>query len=299
MSTQKQISSGKISIPARANAPATQLFVKIITANRESFGSRPVIFILPGGPGADHSHYLKYSCLIDQGDIVFHDPRGCGKSDKADYHTYTMENYIDDIEAIRQSLGLTQIIILGKSYGSDCALGYALRYPQAVKKLILSAGAPSFRFIETAKENLIRRGTLEQINICKKLWSGNFKNRDELVEYFQIMEPLYSTYSAPTQKSNWQKKLRNFSFEACNLGFSTFLRTFDYESQLPKITCPTLILAGDQDWISDAKYGQLMANHIPHSLLKIFANAGHALETDVPEAYFQAIKDFLNPVIFS
>ena len=88
----KSTCTQKVTIPERTSAPETQLHVKIVTQNKNEMGSRPVIFILPGGPGLDHSTYQSYNCLLDVADIVFHDPRGCGQSEKGDPSTYSMEN---------------------------------------------------------------------------------------------------------------------------------------------------------------------------------------------------------------
>jgi proline iminopeptidase len=255
---------------------------------------RPVVFILPGGPGADHSVYMKYACLSDVADLVFHDPRGCGQSDKGESSTYTMNNYIDDVEAIRQHFSLEKIMVLGKSYGAMCALGYALRYPAAVTKLILSAGAPSARFLETAKKNVRRLGTPEQIEVCQKLWSGSFRSREEVLNYFQLMNPLYSVKARNCEsKTDLIKKSQQFSYEVLNEGFKRSFWHFDYENELQKVLCPTLILAGREDWIADMQYSEFMVARIPHSELRVFEHASHAMEADAPEEYFQAIADFI------
>lgn len=72
-----------------------------------------------------------------------------------------------------------------------------------------------------------------------------------------------------------------------------FLRKFDYEPFLSDIICQTLILAGKNDWINDVQHAKLMAEKIPHNQLIIFENSGHAMESDVTELYFSAIKKFI------
>jgi proline iminopeptidase len=67
-----------IQIPERKNAPKTRLHINIACKNKTQLGIRPIIFILPGGPGADGAAYKSYSCLLDVTDIVYYDPRGCG-----------------------------------------------------------------------------------------------------------------------------------------------------------------------------------------------------------------------------
>ena len=277
----------------RTGASPTKLYVETI-AQHKLGEERPVAFILPGGPGADHTTYLSYACLQEIADLVFHDPRGCGKSNKGESSDYTMDNYIDDVEAIRKHLSLDKIIVIGKSYGSMCALGYALRYPSAVKKLVLAAGAPSYRFLETAKRKIKQIGTPEQIKVCEKLWAGKFKSRDELLNYFQLTQSLYSIAARKKQKEHdLIYKSKQFSYEVLNEGFRREFWHFDYEDALSRIACPTLVLAGREDWINDIKYAEFMAARIPYSELRVFDNASHALEADATEEYFQTIADFM------
>lgn len=280
----------------RPGVLSTNLFVKTISKNNAALGSeRSVAFILPGGPGADHKAYLNYDCLQEMADLVFHDPRGCGQSDKGDPSSYTMDNYIDDVEGIRTHLGLNKIIVIGKSYGSMCALGYAIKYPHAVDKLVLSAGAPSYRFLETAKKNLLRDGTPEQIRFCEKLWTGSFASREELLRYFQLTNKLYSVKAQSSLPNEFDlaKKSQRFSYDVLNEGFRHSFWHFDYENDLKQLLCPTLILAGRNDWINDVQHAEFMVARIPHSQLRVFEKASHAMETDVPEEYFQTIADFI------
>lgn len=279
---------------SRPGASPTKLYIEIRSQNKLGEG-RPVAFILPGGPGADHTAYLNYSCLQDMADIVFHDPRGCGESSKGELSDYTMNHYIDDVESIRKYLSLEKMIVIGKSYGSMCALGYTLRYPNSVSKLVLAAGAPSYRFLDIAKRNIKRIGTPEQIKICEKLWSGEFKSREELLTYFQLTQALYSVKARMQQKeSNLIYKSQQFSYEVLNEGFRNEFWHFDYEDELHHIACPTLVLAGREDWINDIKHAEFMAARIPYSQLRIFDNASHAMEADATFDYFQTIGDFIS-----
>lgn len=278
----------------RSHVPLTKLHVETMSANEKLGATRPVAFILPGGPGADHTAYLSYACLKEVADLVFHDPRGCGLSEKGDKATYTMNNYIDDVAAIQSELSIPKIIVIGKSYGSMCALGYALRYPERVEKLVLAAGAPSYHFLETAQKNILKVGTPEQIKYCEKLWAGKFKDRNDVMQFFQITNTLYSIKARTNPDAfDLAKKSSQFSYEVLNEGFRNSFWHFDYEQMLQQISCPTLILAGRYDWINDVKYAELMVKRIPHSQLKIFAEASHAMEADVTQEYFQTIADFI------
>ena len=278
----------------RPGVPTVKLNVDVMTQSGTLSRQKSAVFILPGGPGADLSLYQKYASLREISDVIFHDPRGCGQSGRGELSACNMDNYIDDVEAIRQHLGLDKIVVIGKSYGSMCALGYALRYPHAVQKLVLSAGAPSYRFLAKAKKNLQRLGTPEQINAAKKLWTGSFANNEELLYYFCVTNNLYSV-KALTQPETFDlaQKARQFSYDVLNEGFKHEFWHFDYEHELRRVLCPTLILAGRKDWITDVELSEFMATRIPYSQLQIFENASHAMEADVPNAYFKALIDFV------
>ena len=62
---------------------------------------------------------------------------------------------------------------------------------------------------------------------------------------------------------------------------------------LATITCPTLILGGACDGIVPPETGRLLQARLPHSRLTYLDDAAHTLETDQPEAYERAIRDFL------
>ncbi|WP_454783351.1 alpha/beta fold hydrolase [Legionella sp. WA2022007384] len=282
-----------IDIPVRDDAPETRLHIKIVSENENKLDKRPYIFMLPGGPGANHSHYKDYECLSTTGNMVFIDPRGCGLSDKNEPSSYTMQNYIQDVEEIRKQLNLDKIVLLGKSYGAMCALGYTLSYPNHVANLVLAAGSPSFRNLETARQNVKNRGNLDQQKACEQLWEGSFSSDEELDKFFDVMDSMYSWKKRHSLPINRPAPDYIFAHEPLNQGFGGFLRTFDYEDRLHEIACKTLILVGEEDWITDKKHSEFMASKIPDNQFIVFPQADHSMEADVPEAFFSSIESFL------
>lgn len=263
---------------------------------------KPVLFLIPGGPGGNHIHF-KYDSIKLQEDaqLIFIDQRGCGWSKKNKKSNYTLKNNIEDIEALRKYLGLKRISILGVSYGGMVAQGYAIHYTKNLEKLILVVTAPSYQFIEEAKTNLKKIGTPQQIAVCEKyLWSGKFNSNRNIDYYFKIMDPLYfgnknTKRRRPSTKEIQSGELKNIlSYDVLNAGFGGFLHHFNFVPRLKKITCPTLILAGQKDWICSPLQSKIIAKHIPNSKLKIFKKCGHALTSDVNDKYIKEVKIFLN-----
>lgn len=265
-----------------------------IAPTQKGFETRPVLFMLHGGPGGDHLRFKQHSLeLQDVAQLVFIDHRGCGRSKKTHAREYTLENNIEDIEALRKHLGLDKICILGTSYGGIVAQGYALRYPQHIDKLILAATAPSYRFMKEAQAHLKKHGNKKQNVIAEHLWKGTFKNPNHVKKFFVAMDTVYSTKAKPKSKASYARSTTVWSHDALNMGFGGFLRTYDYIPKLSKIKAPTLILGGEKDWICSAAQSRTIAQHIKHAKLKIFKNSGHAIAVDAHKEYINNIQQFL------
>src|SRR5262252_7274962 len=88
------------------------------------------LMIVHGGPGASHDYFLPYLLpLARTNRLIFIDERGSGRSEKLEDATqYTVENMVEDVEAVRQVLRLGRINLLGHSYGGVLAQAYALKY---------------------------------------------------------------------------------------------------------------------------------------------------------------------------
>jgi proline iminopeptidase len=94
------------------------------------FGRGKPLVIVHGGPGASHDYFLPYlTPLARHYQLIFIDERGSGRSQTLeDVSAYTVENMVEDVEAVRQALGLGQVSLLGHSYGGVLAQAYALKY---------------------------------------------------------------------------------------------------------------------------------------------------------------------------
>ena len=58
--------------------------------------------------------------------LVYIDDRSCGRSERVDINTSSIKQNVDDIEALREYLGLDKIFILGQSYGGFKAQKYII-----------------------------------------------------------------------------------------------------------------------------------------------------------------------------
>ena len=281
----------------KARVNGTEIYFDVegpgLTGNGPDMIERPVVFALHGGPGGDHvSLRDSLSPLSDVAQIVFIDHRGSGRSAPADPSTYTLDQNVDDVEALREYLGLDRITVLGVSYGGMVAQGYAIRYPGHLANLALIVTAASYRFLDDAKRHVTEHGTPNQQQVCEWLWQGSFESMEQLHEYYRVMGSYYSTtFDEAKFEKHWSRSLRNF--EQLNIGFGGFLRTFDYTEQLSQITCPTLVVGGAHDWICAPHHSREIAQRVPRAHLKLFRNSAHAVFSDEPDAFLAAVRGFL------
>lgn len=105
----------------------------------KTIGQGEPLLIVHGGRGASHDYFLPYLLpLARTNKLIFIDERGSGHSEKLeDPKGYTVENMVEDVEAVRSSLGLGPITLLGHSFGGVLAQAYALKCPANLAHLIL------------------------------------------------------------------------------------------------------------------------------------------------------------------
>ena len=81
------------------------------------------------------SEFLQHSRLPEQMNLLRMDLRGHG--DSMTHQHYSQQHWLDDLHAVLQQEGLTNVIIAGHSLGAQVAMLYARQYPEHVKGLIL------------------------------------------------------------------------------------------------------------------------------------------------------------------
>ncbi len=97
----------------------------------------PVVF-LHGGPGGGTGPNMRR--FFDPGyyRVVLFDQRGCGRSTpRAELAENSTWHLVEDIERLREHLGIERWFVFGGSWGSTLALAYAERHPQRVLGLAL------------------------------------------------------------------------------------------------------------------------------------------------------------------
>ena len=98
---------------------------------------KPVVF-LHGGPGAGSSMGHRRQFNPELYNILVFDQRGCGRSTPhASLEANTTWHLVEDIERLRDMVGVERWMVFGGSWGSTLSLAYAQTHPERVTELVL------------------------------------------------------------------------------------------------------------------------------------------------------------------
>ena len=271
-----------------------RLYVDVVGSGLVAEGSqmveRPVVFVLHGGPGMDHTTMKPdFNPLAEVAQLVYYDHRGQGRSDSDKSENWHLDQWADDLRGLIDTLGVQEPIVLGLSFGGFVAQNYAIRHPDRLHKLIL-ASTVARMLPDRVFEAFEQFGGSTARRAAEDFWSG--PTDENTVTYMRECIPLYSRAERDEEaegRAIWTPAvIEHFS----NPGGENW--TFDYREQLAAITCPTLVTAGDIDPITPLAAVEEMAAQIPDTVkqFEVFADCGHGVHRDDPRA-FEVMKKFL------
>ena len=178
--------------------------------------------------------------------------------------------------------------MLGYSFGGFVALEYALRYPERISHLILLDTAPTLDYEEEIEANARRKGATQQ---QLEALDASAEDEAESWRLWKMIEPLYfHTYDADLAERVMGKTL--ISVEAADAG-DAIVEDWDLTPRLGKISAPTLIVVGKDDFSCPPTQAKIMHEGVPNSELIVFEQSGHFTHVEEPEAFFDAIRGWL------
>ncbi|MGW5400422.1 alpha/beta fold hydrolase [Streptomyces sp. NPDC003952] len=125
-------------------------------------GDGDPLLCIPGGP-TDSRYLGDLGGLSRHRRLILLDPRGTGGSAvPEDPSSYRCDRLVDDVEALREHLGLARTDLLGHSAGANVAMGYAARYPGAVDRLVLVGPSTRAVGIEVTGETRLELARLRK-----------------------------------------------------------------------------------------------------------------------------------------
>lgn len=253
----------------------------------------PVMIVHHGAPGlaTRAEPRTAFGPFSDVMRVVVFDARGSGESGLTP--PFTHEQWVADVDALREWIGAEQIVMAGGSYGGFIALEYAVAHPDRVRALVLRDTAAHGGFQEVARRNALASARVEiDEELYDRSFSGRLRDDADFEASWRMIAPLYDHDLTP-EKLEARLRSAVYHHEAHNAAFSHNIPNYDIRDRLPSITAPTLVTVGRDDWIVPVPASEEIARLIPNSKLVIFENSGHSPQLEEPERFQQVVRDFL------
>jgi pimeloyl-ACP methyl ester carboxylesterase/DNA-binding CsgD family transcriptional regulator len=230
-------------------------------------------------------HWLRG--LAEHHTFVRYDERGNGLSDW-DVADYSMEGWVQDLEAVVDALGLKRFALLGISQGASVSVAYAVKHPEKVTHLVLYGGYARGRFNRSrSEEDRLQAETM--INAIRVGWGKQNPAFRQLFTTLLMPE-------ATAEQAHWLNELARISTTPENA--ARMERAFyhiDVTDLAPWVTAPTLVLHGRDDAGIPFEEGRLLAGLIPGARLVPLESRNHILLPDEPawSRFLAEVRAFL------
>ena len=259
------------------------LFVRAVG----NIDSGNILIASNGGPGLT-SNYMRNLEGLAGANLAFvtYDQRGNGRSSSPQMTpaNFELSDYAADVEAIRETLGLMQVHLLGHSFGGVISMEYAIRYPQHVRSLILLAsGPPTFNAIQDAQTSFGQHIAALQAEDILPL---ELENNLEAILPAYFSEPTFTfATDDPGGQPEHNAAVNELSWQA--------MADYDLTAGLATLDVPVLILYG-----ADDPFGLPMAEATRDALIRadvtyvLLDRCGHFWH-ECPDATFAEIRPFI------
>lgn len=264
----------------------------------EVFGpdDAPVMITHHGAPGLGSRAEPRttFRPFSDEFRVIVFDARGSGVSEGNG--PFTHEQWVADVDALREWAGVERFVMAGGSYGGFISMEYAIRHPERVRALVLRDTSAD-RENEKAADHNARTSTRVTIDLEKleRINTGTVRDNEDLRDCWAEILPLYDHVYDPAKVVE-KVEATPYRFEAHNFAFAVNMPNYDIKAQLHKITCPTLVTVGRDDWITPVASSEVIASLIPDARLVVFEKSGHSPQTEEAELWRKVVRDFLHQI---
>ncbi|MCX8072391.1 MAG: alpha/beta hydrolase [Candidatus Binatia bacterium] len=250
--------------------------------------------------GRDHARNWDWVALQLRNEyhIIAPDLRGHGDSQWAIGGSYSVADYTLDLAQLINALELPPFVLIGHSLGGSVALHFAGTYPERVKKVVAieGLGPPPWLIVERPARERMREWITEMQALARR-HPRRYPSLQQAMDRMREANPRLT-----------EEQARHLTVHGCyRAEDGTYLWKFDnyvratapYLSAMRdarelwgEITCPVLLVRGEESWASDpAKDGRAAA--FRNATVVNVPHAGHWVHHDQLEAFLRIVRDFL------
>ena len=285
----------KDTVPPEELADSDSRFIEIngIMVHYKIAGQgEPVYLLLHGFASSLYTWREVMPALAQNGTVIAYDRPAFGLTERpltwTGENPYSTQAQVDLAVGLMDKLGITKAILVGNSAGGTISILTALQHPERVQALILVDPAvytgnatPAWQRFLYKIPQVNHLGPLIVRNIQK--WGLDFA-RSAWHDPSKITSEIWAGYTKPLQSENWDKGLWYFT---------TSSQPIDLASRLNELDLPVLVLTGDDDRIVPTAQSVRLSKDVPGARLVFIPNCGHIPQEEQPQAFLQAVRQFV------
>lgn len=250
-----------------------------VTIHYETLGEGPAMVCVHGLGGTSNIWHAQRVTLSKYYKVVTYDLSGSGRSERA-RREYSIEGWADELAGLLDHLQIAQAVVMGHSMGTVIAQKFAAKYPQKTTALVVAGGLVEFN--EATKEVFRQRAAMAETE-------GMVPVADEV---------LAAGLSAGSREKNLAltgmvREMLAANDPQCYAAHCRALIAGSAKEDQPKITCPTLVIVGDQDTVTPLVLTLRIARAIKKSQIRIVPETAHMTMLEAPGAFNAAVLEFL------
>lgn len=278
-----------ISIPDPVAGPDGRGRVRVDRRPPAEPGPHPPLVILGGMTQTLASWGGQVRPLAARREVVVYEARGQGHTELA-VTDVSPAVHVADFAALLAALAIPgPVDLCGFSFGGRIALAIAALRPELVRRLVVtgvSAGRGALgRVIVRAWRAALATGDLETL-----AWQSLADTLGPT--YLDRNEALLPAFVKATVERNTFAGVRALFEQTLNDDPSW---RFHPTALAPRITCPTLLLAGEHDRLAPAPDLGTLADLFPGSVThRVVPDVGHTVAIEAPEVWRAAVLEFLS-----
>ena len=253
----------------------------------------PLMIVHHGAPGLGtrRDSLRGFTPFGDVLRVVAFDARGSGESGLMP--PFTHEQWVADVDALREHFGAERFVFAGGSYGGFIALEYAIRHPERLLAVVLRDTAAHHGFDEPARQAALASGRVDiDRERYDRIFAGTTRDDADLEACWREIVPLYDHDPDPAK---WEARLAGTVYHHAthNAAFAENMPGWDIREQLRSVRVPMLITVGRHDWITPPAAAEEIAALVPGAQLTVFEDSGHSPHLEEPERFQRLVRDFL------
>jgi haloalkane dehalogenase len=231
---------------------------------------------------------------------VVPDHMGMGKSDKPQNYSYTLSQHIDNLESLVDKLGLKNITLVLHDWGGAIGMGFAVRQPQKVKRLVLFNTAAFLSERIPIRLRLCRVPFLGTLAI--RVFNGfalaaikmACKNKDRMTD--QVRAGYLEPYNNFSNRIANLRFVQDIPMTSDAPSYSVIKNIEDNLDQFASL--PIMIAWGAKDFVFNKQFLNKWRQIFPDAEVHLVPDAGHYVLEDAHERIIPWMQEFLqrNPI---